>query len=445
MLTEPIQTSEELSNGCAAKELTPSDRQTLSLQALARTEPISHLAKRNQVSRRFVYRQMAKGKEALEQAFNSKESEEKVLFWIPVTKSWFKQVVLALVLYCHSPFRGVIAFFRDILDESISLGTIHNLLNQTRDEACRINAAQELSTVKEGANDEWFQSGKPVLVGVDQHSLYCYLLAADEPRDAETWAIHLWDLEQQGLHPERIIADGGKGLRAGQTLAWPTVPCEADVFHGLREIKRLSSYLERQAYGAMSRCVKVEQQMDKAKKKKKGNTLSTALVKANQEEAIAVQLASEVEILVDWLHNDVFALAGPDQATRLELYDFIVDSLHYLSKFKRWKIEPVWRSLVNQRDDLLRFALRLDQQLEELARSFRCGIDIVRQMLSLQQQSPVTNAYWRQATSLHSRLGDRFFPIQKAVGNLVDGFHRASSLVENFNSRLRPYFFLRRN
>jgi len=210
-------------------------------------------------------------------------------------------------------------------------------------------------------------------------------------------------------------------------------------------MKRLGSYLERQAYGAMSRCVKVEQQMDKAKKKKKGNTLSTALVKANQEEAIAVQLASEVEILVDWLHNDVFALAGPDQATRLELYDFIVDSLHYLSKFKRWKIEPVWRSLVNQRDDLLRFALRLDQQLEELARSFRCGIDIVRQMLSLQQQSPVTNAYWRQATSLHSRLGDRFFPIQKAVGNLVDGFHRASSLVENFNSRLRPYFFLRRN
>jgi len=252
---------------CAA--LTPEQRQEISLQGLARTEPISHLAKRNQVSRRFVYKQMAKGKEALEQAFNSKESEEEVLFWIPVTKSWLRQVVLALVLYCHSPFRGVIAFFREILDESISLGTIHNLLNQTRDEACRINAVQELSNVKEGANDELFQSGKPVLVGVDQHSLYCYLLAAEEHRDTETWIIHLWDLEEQGLHPKRIIADGGKGLRAGQALAWPDIPCEADIFHGLREITRLSSYLERQAYGAINRCFKMERQMEKAKKKRR--------------------------------------------------------------------------------------------------------------------------------------------------------------------------------
>jgi len=328
MLTEQSHYTSSSNSCCAAKSLTHSERQNLSLQGLARTEPISHLAKRNQVSRRFVYRQMAKGKEALDHAFNSRELEEEVLFWIPVTQSPRWQVFLALVLYCHSPFRGVIAFVREILDESISLGTIHNLLNQTRDEACRINAAQEISNVKEGANEEFFQSGKPVLVGVDQHSLYCYLLAIEDHRDAKTWAIHLWDLEEQGLHPYRIIADGGKGLRAGQTLAWPTVPCEADVFHGLREIKRLSSYLERQAYGAMTACVKVEQQMEKAKKKKKGKTWSAALVKARKKEEMAIQIADEVQILVDLLHNDVFTLAGPEHATRLELYDFIVDSLY---------------------------------------------------------------------------------------------------------------------
>ncbi|TGN99836.1 hypothetical protein PN36_33125 [Candidatus Thiomargarita nelsonii] len=63
-----------------------------------------------------------------------------------------------------------------------------------------------------------FNQGNPCWWGGDQHSLYCYLLALEEHRDAETWAIHLWDLEQQGLHPERIIADGGKGLRAGQAF-----------------------------------------------------------------------------------------------------------------------------------------------------------------------------------------------------------------------------------
>jgi len=59
----------------------------------------------------------------------------------------------------------------------------------------------------------------------------------------------------------------------------------------------------------MSRCVKVEQQMEKAKKKKKGNTLSAAYVKARKEETIAIQVADEVEVLVNWLHNDVFSLA----------------------------------------------------------------------------------------------------------------------------------------
>jgi hypothetical protein len=110
-------------------------------------------------------------------------------------------------------------------------------------------------------------------------------------------------------------------------------------------------------------------------------------------------VADEVEILVNWLHNDVFSLVGPDQATRLELFDFIVDSLYQLTSFKKWKIEPVWRSLVNQRDELLRFASRLDQKVEELASSFQCGTELVRGMLSLQLQAPLTNVYWQKATT----------------------------------------------
>ncbi|OAD23191.1 hypothetical protein THIOM_000986 [Candidatus Thiomargarita nelsonii] len=93
--------------------------------------------------------------------------------------------------------------------------------------------------------------------------------------------------------------------------------------------------MERQAYGAISRCFNLEQQMERAKKKKKGNTFSTALVKARTEEMIAIELADEVQILTDWLHNDVFALAGPSHATRLELYDFIVDSLYQLVSLKK--------------------------------------------------------------------------------------------------------------
>ena len=39
-----------------------------------------------------------------------------------------------------------------------------------------------------------FAYGSPILAGIDSPSLYCYLLAQEKRRDAETWAIHLYDL-----------------------------------------------------------------------------------------------------------------------------------------------------------------------------------------------------------------------------------------------------------
>jgi hypothetical protein len=65
-------------------------------------------------------------------------------------------------------------------------------------------------------------------------------------------------------------------------------------------------------------------------------------------------------------------------------------------------------------------------------------------MLALASLPRTTTAYWVKATALYQQLHDRFFPLQQALDTLRQHFHRASSLVENFNSRLRHYFFLRR-
>ncbi len=45
--------------------------------------------------------------------------------------------------------------------------------------------------------------------------------------------LHLDLNERQGLNPERTIADAAKGLRAGQSAAWPDTPCNGDIFHPL--------------------------------------------------------------------------------------------------------------------------------------------------------------------------------------------------------------------
>jgi hypothetical protein len=80
--------------------------------------------------------------------------------------------------------------------------------------------------------------------------------------------------EQQELNPKYTIADGAKGLRAGQAAAWPRIPCHGDVFHIQYQCTRLAFFLERRATGAMTRRQKLETQMEKAKKKRRGQVAS---------------------------------------------------------------------------------------------------------------------------------------------------------------------------
>jgi len=148
-----------------------------------------------------------------------------VLFELTVTKTWLRQVIVALPLICHSSYRGVIEFLRDLLGVSVSLGTIHNVLHAAAEQARVINGKQDLSGIAVGLRDELFQGGKPVLAGVCAQSTYCYLLAAEQHRDADTWGVHLLDAAQQGLKPDYTIADAGQGLRAGQKAAWGDTPC----------------------------------------------------------------------------------------------------------------------------------------------------------------------------------------------------------------------------
>jgi len=51
------------------------------------------------------------------------------------------------------------------------------------------------------------------------------------------------------------------------------------------------------------------------------------MVLARRAELQAVQLATDVKSLIQWLNHDILALAGPPWAERQKLFDFIVEEL----------------------------------------------------------------------------------------------------------------------
>jgi hypothetical protein len=99
-----------------AQELAPDQRQRLALDALAGSQPVARLAQQHDVSRKFVYQQAGKAQQALDQAFAPDPDDQRVLFSLPVTKALLRQIVLGLILICHSSVRAVVEFLRDLFD-----------------------------------------------------------------------------------------------------------------------------------------------------------------------------------------------------------------------------------------------------------------------------------------------------------------------------------------
>jgi hypothetical protein len=108
------------------------------------------------------------------------------------------------------------------------------------------------------------------------------------------------------------------------------------------------------------------------------------------------------------------------------------------------RIRPVRVMLENQGGDLLAFALQLDGGLAALAGQWQVSEATVRQVLQTQQMSERDNRRWQRQAEQRRQLGSRYYGLSEAVQELAAQVARASSLVENLNSRLRSYFFLRR-
>ena len=342
-------------------------RQDIGIQVLARSQPISHLAATHQVSRKFVYQQGNKAQRSLDESFAPSQEDDEVLPYLPVTKSWLYQLVLGLVLICHSSYRGVVELFRDLFNTPISVGTVHNRLHSAAATAAEINQQQDLSGIEVGLYDEIFQANKPVLVGVDAASTYCYLLQGVEHRDEDTWGWHLLDVMAQGFEPKYTIADGGSGLRAGQKAVLPETPCHGDVFHIQQQFEQVANGLARRVQGGKTRLMKQAQQMAKTSLK---DIVDQRLViqqfQSKQREQALAFLAQDVKTLLGWFSHDVMILAGPPLAVRQELFDFIVSELQQREDERYPAIRKLRKALRNQRDQLLAFAGVLDQKLADI-------------------------------------------------------------------------------
>jgi len=127
------------------------------------------------------------------------------------------------------------------------------------------------------------------------------------------------------------------------------------------------------------------------------------------------------------------------------LFDFIVEELWRREPEDARRIRPVRVSLQNQRDDLLAFAGVLDDKLAAVSRAHAVPEPLVREACVLHRLPSTSPAYWQGWDRLRAQTGGKFHALFAAVSRAMAHTPRSGSLVENLNSRLRPYFTLRRH
>ncbi len=229
-----------------------------------------------------------------------------------------------------------------------------------------------------------------------------------------------------------------------RTDTWPDKPCWGDVFHAEREATKATTYLDNRALGRIGERDKLERKMERAKKRAEGQSMSKELALARQREAVAVQLADDMRLLAGWLHDDILCFNGANASVRRELFDFVVQEMKAREHLAPHRIAPVRTALENQRDDLLAFAEAIDVQLEKIAVDNQVPQPRVREAFELLRLPLSSPQRWELEASLWGLLSDRYYAIKQALEKLHEVIVRASSMVENLNSRLRCYFFLRR-
>jgi len=428
-----------------AQRISSEQRKKLALKLIQNEKPVNQLADEQKVSRKFLYEQKSKAISAIDQAFNQKGQNDKVLFHIPVTKDWLGQVVLALILNCRGSFRGVIKTFPDVFGTTISIGTVYNIIQDATLKACVTNSKQDLNNVRYGANDEVFHGNKPVLTGVDIPSLYCYLLSEEDQRDSDTWAIHLLDLVKQGFDPDYTVADFGSGLREGQKIACLHIPCHGDVFHIIQTLQELKRYFANRLKSRISYLETIEIKMEKAKIKGSPQKLSKILSNARKDKEKFDELSKSINILGGWMQHDILKTEGPDPETRRDLYNFIVDEIKKLESIHSHRIKSVRTTLENQRDTVLAFVDVLNLKFEFISQRYDVPLYLLWKLCELQRYSQSGVTYYDKEKELRQILKHQFYDLQSQVIEAMKNVHKASSSVENLHSRLSGYFSLRKH
>jgi len=373
---------------------------------------------------------------------------------IIVTPKDVDKIILSLALDAHAPLEGIQRVLNHIYDGkgSRSIGYISTLLTRAGAFAEKILKTISLSGISQGANDEIFDSSNsPVLTGIDVVSTYIYLMQDMYDRKGETWELVMDTLKDSGLNLAVAISDAGSGLLKGLKAAFPQADIQIDVFHVLRDIGQAVNHFKAHVLKEVADSYELEQAIDRSKSKNPWRTIPKNQQKKLKESCAQIPTLVEdydtITCLYSWVH-ELLSFSGYSHEEVTELMQWLLEEMDVIAKRNNWAFEL--------RKEISRFEKRLPATLQFLNRLFE-SFRLAAKTMGLKEdafhllyrRSAVpkdSEAYFELSRQALNVIGpERFGAAEKVHDRILNSIKRASSLVENLNSRVRPFMDIKKH
>jgi hypothetical protein len=203
---------------------------------------VSQLSRSQQVSRQTLYSWKQKGYRALEAAFVPRQSQEQVNEPVDLPRA-----VLTLLVEGHASYRGIQTCLAVLLGQQVSLGTITDIVQRAGEKAQRWLEQQVSAQGRVLALDEQYSSkrGQAYLNVVDVHSAQVWASWPAVAVDGESWTLALWYLQDQGVKTLGTVSDGGRAIADALRTTKALQTHQRDVWHVLHLAGQVQARLAR--------------------------------------------------------------------------------------------------------------------------------------------------------------------------------------------------------
>ena len=424
------------------KDLDLSTRIFLGIEMLSPVEVrgwgrASELAEAYGISRSLLYQIKDRVKEALEAALKpqpvGRPAEENLL---RVDREMVRKAIAVMPVLTGS-VRNIQTGLELLFGVQRSVGYISQTLQAAGQAADHQNDGMRVPLPVLGEADEIFSGRKPCLTVVDGRSFLVLNLSAAESRDATNWGLTFLDLVGQGVVFQDLAADGARGIRAGLRDAELAVPLCPDLFHLLRDGKKVQNRLEKAAYKAIriaEKTVRAEREANQTTKRQ-GRPLKVNLTAAEAQQQETQAIATYENFC--WLLTEVHQALEP-----ITNFHGLQDPLQAQQTLET-AIELILTLPGNSLSD---FAQQLQDHLDELLAPLHWLFETLapwRRNLPADLEAWIL-ASWRNGIQRLETVPAQWHRTATAIWEAFALFHRSSSLAESLHSWLRPYLSIHR-